>query len=89
MAALAGSALCLHACDLRATTLQVYPEVYDINERHLWSRFKYHGYVIERYEPGGDEVAATPSPAAEAAPKHLNPLANPELERKLKYWWKR
>lgn len=56
--------------------LQVYPEVYDANEAHMWARYKSHGGLAERYTPPGPLTSA-------------NPLADPELEARIKYWSKR
>ncbi|KAG2452942.1 hypothetical protein HYH02_002279 [Chlamydomonas schloesseri] len=53
----------------------VYPEVYDANEAHLWARYKSHGGLAERYSPPGRLT-------------HANPLADPEMEARIKYWSK-
>ncbi|KAG2489737.1 hypothetical protein HYH03_011844 [Edaphochlamys debaryana] len=54
----------------------IYPDVYDAQEGLLCRTYKAHGSVAERYEP--------PQPFTD-----WNLLADPELERKTKYWNKR
>ncbi|EFJ43288.1 hypothetical protein VOLCADRAFT_106869 [Volvox carteri f. nagariensis] len=51
----------------------VYPDVYDANEALLCNRYKSHGSVVERYMP--------PKPFS-----HWNPLLDPELDRRTKYF---
>ncbi|GFR46694.1 hypothetical protein Agub_g8313 [Astrephomene gubernaculifera] len=51
----------------------VYPDVYDANESLLCDRYKTHGTVVERFQP--------PQPYT-----NWNPLLDPELERRVKYW---
>ncbi|GLC41866.1 hypothetical protein PLESTM_001259600 [Pleodorina starrii] len=51
----------------------VYPDVYDTNEALLCNRYKTHGSVIDRYVP--------PKPFT-----HWNPLLDPELDRRTKYF---
>ncbi|GIL69713.1 hypothetical protein Vretimale_10185 [Volvox reticuliferus] len=51
----------------------IYPDVYDPNEALLCNRYKTHGSVVEQYVP--------PKPFS-----HWNPLLDPELDRRTKYF---
>lgn len=53
------------------------PDLYDPEFKLLSKRFKEHGVVVDPYDRGTGKLTKT------------NVMADPELERRLKYFWKR